>query len=46
LRQKGAIDNGKVDQWAIQGANIRNWSGNVDINKKALIHWASYNNLP
>ena len=46
LRQKGAQDDGKVDVWAIQGANIANWSGNVDINKKQLIHWAAYNNLP
>jgi hypothetical protein len=46
LRAKGAIDGGKVDHWAIQGANIANWSGNVDINKKELIAWAAYNNLP
>ena len=46
LRQKGAQDNGKVDCWAIQGANIANWSGNVDPEKKALIHWAAYNNFP
>jgi len=46
LRAKGAIDNGKVDCWAIQGANIDNWSGNVDPSKKVLIHWAAYNNLP
>ena len=30
LREKGAVDDGKVDVWAIQGANIANWSGNVD----------------
>ena len=35
-----------MDVWAIQGANIANWSGNVDITKKQLIHWAAYNNLP
>lgn len=46
LREKGAIDDGKVDCWAIQGANIANWSGEVDPSKKALIHWAAYNNLP
>ena len=46
LREKGAIDDGKVDCWAIQGANIDNWSGNVDASKKILIHWAAYNNLP
>jgi ankyrin repeat protein len=46
LRAKGAVDDGKVDNWAIQGANIANWSGNVDPTKKALIHWAAYNNLP
>lgn len=34
LREKGAVDNGKVDHWAIQGANIANWSGNVDVRKK------------
>lgn len=46
LREKGAIDDGKVDTWAIQGANIANWSGKVDPQRKALIHWAAYNNLP
>lgn len=35
-----------MDNWAIQGANITNWSGEVDPSKKALIHWAAYNNLP
>lgn len=46
LREKGAIDDGKVDAWAIQGANIDNWSGKVDPEKKPLIHWAAYNNFP
>jgi len=46
LKAKGAIDDGRVDNWAIQGANIANWSGQVDVSKKALIHWAAYNNLP
>ena len=46
LKQKGAIDNGKVDHWAIQGGNIANWSGKVDVNKKELIPWAAYNNFP
>jgi hypothetical protein len=46
LKAKGAIDDGRVDHWAIQGANIDNWSGNVDPSKKVLIHWAVYNNLP
>lgn len=46
LKEKGATDNGKVDTWAIQGANIANWSGKVDPSKKPLIHWAAYNDLP
>lgn len=46
LKEKGAIDEGKVDHWAIQGANIANWSGKVDIKKKELIAWAAFNNLP
>ena len=46
LREKGAKDDGRVDVWAIQGANIANWSGNVDPSKKQLIHWASFNNFP
>ena len=46
LREKGAEDDGKVDVWAIQGANIANWSGRVDPEKKTLIHWAAYNNFP
>lgn len=46
LKSKGAIDDGRVDHWAIQGANIANWSGNVDVRKKDLIPWAAYNNLP
>lgn len=46
LKEKGAIDNGKVDHWAIQGGNIANWSGHVDVKKKELIAWAAYNNLP
>lgn len=29
LRKKGAIDNGSVDYWAIQGGNLTNWSGNI-----------------
>jgi ankyrin repeat protein len=35
-----------VDCWAIQGANIANWSGKVDPTKKQLIHWAAYNDMP
>jgi hypothetical protein len=46
LKEKGALDNGKVDHWAIQGGNIANWSGNVDLNKKELSPWAAFNNLP
>jgi ankyrin repeat protein len=46
LKEKGAVDDGKVDHWAIQGANISNWSGNVDVKKKELIAWAAFNNLP
>jgi hypothetical protein len=46
LKAKGAIDDGRVDNWAIQGANIDNWSGKVDPSKKLLIYWAAYNNLP
>lgn len=46
LKEKGAIDNGNVDHWAIQGGNIYNWTGHVDVNKKFLIHWAAYNDMP
>ena len=46
MKEKGAVDEGNVDHWAIQGANIGNWSGKVDENKKFLIHWAAYNDLP
>lgn len=46
LRAKGAIDNGNVDYWAIQGANPANWSGKIYPDKKQLIHWAAYNDLP
>ena len=46
LREKGAIDNGKVDNWAIQGGNLENWSGQVNPDKPELIHWAAYNDLP
>ena len=46
LRKKGAKDNGQVDYWAIQGANLDNWSGKVDPTQKQLIHWAAYNDLP
>jgi ankyrin repeat protein len=34
LKSKGAIDDGGVDYWAIRGANMQNWSGNVPENKK------------
>jgi hypothetical protein len=46
LREKGAVDEGRVDHWAVQGANIANWSGTVDPKKKELIPWAAFNNLP
>jgi hypothetical protein len=46
LKEKGAIDSGQVDHWAIQGANLANWSGKVDVEKKYLIHWAAYNDQP
>lgn len=46
LLEKGAIDNGNIDHWAIQGGNIYNWTGHVDVNKKFLIHWAAYNDMP
>ena len=46
MKEKGAIDEGNVDHWSIQGGNIGNWSGKVDENKKYLIHWAAYNDLP
>lgn len=46
LKAKGAIDNGNVDYWAIQGANPSNWSGKIYPDKKQLIHWAAYNDLP
>lgn len=46
LREKGAIDNGNVDQWAIQGGLPANWSGKVYPDKKPLIHWAAYNDMP
>lgn len=46
LKAKGAIDNGNADYWAIQGANITNWSGKIYPNQKSLIHWAAYNDLP
>ena len=46
LKEKGAVDNGNVDHWAIQGANLANWSGKVDLKKLFLIHWAAYNDLP
>lgn len=29
LKAKGAVDNGNVDYWAIQGANPSNWSGKI-----------------
>lgn len=46
LKAKGAIDEGRVDQWAIQGANYANWSGEIDPSKTKLIPWAAYNNMP
>lgn len=46
LIEKGAIDNGNADHWAIQGGNIYNWTGHVDPSKKYLIHWAAYNDMP
>ena len=46
LRSAGADDDGRVDHWAIQGANYRNWSGDVDPKKTKLVAWAAYNNLP
>jgi hypothetical protein len=46
LIEKGAIDNGNADHWAIQGGNIYNWTGRVDPSKKYLIHWAAYNDMP
>ena len=46
LREKGALDEGKVDVWAIQGANIANWSGKIDPSKKPLMYWAAFNNFP
>ena len=46
LKEKGAIDTGNVDHWAIQGGNIANWSGKIYPEKKFLIHWAAYNDLP
>jgi len=46
FKVKGAIDYGNVDFWAIQGANYANWSGKVYADKKALVHWAAYNDLP
>ena len=46
LRAKGAEDNGRVDHWAIQGANYCNWSGEVDPTKTKLVAWAAFNNLP
>ena len=46
LKAKGAEDDGRVDQWAIQGANYSNWSGEIDPSKTKLIAWAAYNNLP
>lgn len=45
MREKGAVDDGNVDHWAIQGANLANWSGTVDPKKPFLIHWAAYNDL-
>lgn len=35
-----------MDNWAIQGGNIYNWSGRVDPTKKHLPHWAAYNDMP
>lgn len=46
LKAKGAIDNGNSDFWAIQGANVGNWSGKIYPNQKSLIHWAAYNDMP
>ena len=46
LKQKGAIDRGNVDNWAIQSANIYNWTGRVDPTQTHLIHWAAYNDMP
>jgi hypothetical protein len=46
IKSKGAIDSGNVDYWAIQGGNLANWSGKVYADKKPLIHWAAYNDMP
>ena len=46
MKEKGAIDEGNVDHWSIQGGNIANWSGRVDEKKPYLMHWAAYNDLP
>lgn len=46
LLKKGAVDQGNIDQWAIQGGNMQNWTGNVNISQKHLIHWAAYNDMP
>lgn len=35
-----------MDYWAIQGANPTNWSGKIYPDKKPLIHWAAYNDMP
>jgi len=46
LKSKGATDDGRVDIWAIQGANYANWSGKIDPAKTKLIIWAAYNDMP
>lgn len=46
MKQKGSIDNGNVDFWAIQGGNPTNWSGKVYPQSRQLIHWAAYNDEP
>ena len=47
LKEKGAtVSVNGTDFWAIRGANLECWSGNVPLDRKELIHWAAYNDLP
>lgn len=46
LKEKGGTGDIGPDYWAIRGGNLANWSGQVPLDKKELVHWAAYNDLP
>ena len=46
LIAKGATGDVGPDYWAIRGGKIGNWSGKVPLDRKELVGYAAYNDLP